>query len=159
MKKFINRKRTILALAVILTLAGGMEMVSSVSAAAKLPTVTPKGDMSYGAANFYQSNKVQHQKVSFKNIYNMKVVGNLYLPKNYQQEEKLPAIVVGHPRPMLFITGETAHSKEFSEDGYKRAAEPKELYYVKDAGHVDLYDRVDYIPFAKLISFFDKALK
>lgn len=63
------------------------------------------------------------------------------------------------PRPMLFITGDVAHSKEFSEDAYKRAAEPKELYYVKGAGHVDLYDRVNLIPFDKLNDFFGKSLK
>ncbi|BCD45971.1 alpha/beta hydrolase [Helicobacter suis] len=53
------------------------------------------------------------------------------------------------PRPLSFITGDQAHSKEFSESAYKKAAEPKELYYVKGAGHVDLYDRVDKIPFDK----------
>ena len=37
------------------------------------------------------------------------------------------------PRPMLFIAGETAHSREFSEDVYKRAAEPKELLIVPSA--------------------------
>ncbi len=63
------------------------------------------------------------------------------------------------PRPMLFITGENAHSKEFSEDAYKLAAEPKELYIIPGAGHVDLYDRVNYIPFDKLESFFKKNLK
>lgn len=63
------------------------------------------------------------------------------------------------PRPMLFITGDKAHSKEFSEDAYKRAAEPKELYYVKNAGHVDLYDKLDLIPFDKLEAFFKKNLK
>lgn len=63
------------------------------------------------------------------------------------------------PRPMLFITGDKAHSKEFSEDAYKRAAEPKELYYVKNAGHVDLYDETDLIPFAKLDEFFKNNLK
>lgn len=63
------------------------------------------------------------------------------------------------PRPMLFVTGDKAHSKEFSEDAYKRAAEPKELHYVKDAGHVDLYDRVTLIPFDKLKSFFKQSLK
>nr|WP_258189961.1 alpha/beta hydrolase [Stutzerimonas stutzeri] len=63
------------------------------------------------------------------------------------------------PRPLLFITGDQAHSKEFSEDAYKRAAEPKELFYVKDAGHVDLYDRVDLIPWEKLTVFFQKNLK
>ena len=63
------------------------------------------------------------------------------------------------PRPLLFITGDQAHSKEFSEDAYKRAAEPKELYYVAGAGHVDLYDRVELIPFDKLESFFKANLK
>lgn len=62
------------------------------------------------------------------------------------------------PRPMLFITGDQAHSKEFSEDAYQRAAEPKELYVVPGAGHVDLYDRVPLIPFDKLTSFFGKHL-
>ncbi|MEQ9998027.1 alpha/beta hydrolase [Pectobacterium versatile] len=63
------------------------------------------------------------------------------------------------PRPMLFITGGQAHSKEFSEDAYKRAGQPKELYLVPNAGHVDLYDRTDLIPFAKLTSFFKNNLK
>jgi fermentation-respiration switch protein FrsA (DUF1100 family) len=63
------------------------------------------------------------------------------------------------PRPLLFIAGEKAHSLEFSEDAYKLAAEPKELYLVPNAGHVDLYDRVNLIPFDKLDSFFSKYLK
>lgn len=63
------------------------------------------------------------------------------------------------PRPMLFITGENAHSREFSEDAYRLATEPKELYVVPDAGHVDLYDRVNLIPFDKLESFFKEYLK
>jgi uncharacterized protein len=62
------------------------------------------------------------------------------------------------PRPMLFITGDQAHSREFSEDAYRRAAEPKELHFVRGAGHVDLYDRVDLIPFDKLASFFSRHL-
>jgi fermentation-respiration switch protein FrsA (DUF1100 family) len=63
------------------------------------------------------------------------------------------------PRPMLFIAGENAHSLEFSQEAYKLAAEPKELYIVKGAGHVDLYDRLNYIPFDKLTSFFTANLK
>ena len=58
------------------------------------------------------------------------------------------------PRPVLFIAGEKAHSIEFSEDAYKRAAEPKQLLIVPRAGHVDLYDRVNLIPFDKLAEFF-----
>jgi fermentation-respiration switch protein FrsA (DUF1100 family) len=63
------------------------------------------------------------------------------------------------PRPMLFIAGENAHSIEFSEDAYKLAAEPKELFIVPGAGHVDLYDRVNVIPWDKLQSFFEQNLK
>ena len=62
------------------------------------------------------------------------------------------------PRPMLFIAGDQAHSREFSEEAYKLAAEPKELYIVPNAGHVDLYDRTDVIPFDKLDAFFEKSL-
>ncbi|PWK92897.1 hypothetical protein C7456_101236 [Fulvimonas soli] len=63
------------------------------------------------------------------------------------------------PRPMLFITGENAHSREFSEEAYRLAGEPKELVVVPGAGHVDLYDRVDLIPFGKLTAFFRASLK
>ena len=62
------------------------------------------------------------------------------------------------PRPMLFIAGSEAHSKEFSEDAYRRAGEPKELYIVPGAGHVDLYDKVNLIPFDKLKDFFREHL-
>lgn len=39
------------------------------------------------------------------------------------------------------------------------AAEPKELYIVEDAEYIDLYDRVDRIPFDKLDIFFKENLK
>ena len=63
------------------------------------------------------------------------------------------------PRPMLLIAGENAHSKYMSEDIYKVASEPKELMIIPNAVHVDLYDRVDVIPFEKLYNFFKTNLK
>ncbi|OZE79136.1 alpha/beta hydrolase [Rhodococcus sp. 15-649-1-2] len=63
------------------------------------------------------------------------------------------------PRPMLFITGDEAHSREFSEDAYQRASEPKTLTVVPGAGHVDLYDRTDLIPFDELATFFETNLR
>ncbi|MEC4167691.1 MULTISPECIES: alpha/beta hydrolase [unclassified Pseudomonas] len=62
------------------------------------------------------------------------------------------------PRPMLFIAGADAHSREFSEEAYKLAGQPKELVIIPGAGHVDLYDRVDLIPFDTLASFFQRHL-
>lgn len=63
------------------------------------------------------------------------------------------------PRPILFIVGDRAHSKFFSENAYVAANEPKELYVVEDAEHIDLYDKVDRIPFDKLENFFKTNLK
>jgi uncharacterized protein len=62
------------------------------------------------------------------------------------------------PRPILFVVGDQAHSRYFSEDAYEAAAEPKELYSVANAGHVDLYDRTNLIPFDKLEDFFTENL-
>ncbi|UZT99098.1 alpha/beta hydrolase [Chryseobacterium fluminis] len=63
------------------------------------------------------------------------------------------------PRPMLLIAGENAHSRYFSEDIFKVANEPKELMIIPNAVHVDLYDKVDVIPFEKLDNFFKTNLK
>ena len=63
------------------------------------------------------------------------------------------------PRPILFIMGENAHSRYFSEDAYEMAAEPKELYIVPGARHIDLYDKTNLIPFDKLASFFAENMK
>lgn len=62
------------------------------------------------------------------------------------------------PRPMLLIAGENAHSRYFSEDIFKIANGPKELMIIPGAVHVDLYDKVDVIPFDKLENFFKTNL-
>ena len=65
------------------------------------------------------------------------------------------------PRPLLFIVGENAVSKYFTEDAYEKAAEPKELFVVPGATHVDLYDQPEYlkITLPKLDTFFKQYLK
>lgn len=98
-----------------------------------------------------------------------------FIPKNQPKESNTHPTLTGNvkfmnfypfndmdtisPRPLLFITGDQAHSKEFSEKAYQLASEPKELFVVKGAGHVDLYDRIELIPFAKLTEFFKRNLK
>ena len=62
------------------------------------------------------------------------------------------------PRAVLFIAGDQAHSLEFSREAYRLAAEPKELLLIPGAGHVDLYDRTDLIPFEKIDAFFRRHL-
>ncbi|KAF9770747.1 hypothetical protein IL306_011646 [Fusarium sp. DS 682] len=62
------------------------------------------------------------------------------------------------PRPLLIVSGDQSHSREFSEIAYRGAGQPKELYWVRGAGHTDLYDRTELIPFSKLSEFFRNNL-
>jgi uncharacterized protein len=75
---------------------------------------------------------------------------------NFQLLDKLGWI---SPRPILFVVGDHAFSRYFSEDAYELAAQPRELYVVPDAGHIDLYDRTDRIPFDKIEAFFTENLE
>ena len=65
------------------------------------------------------------------------------------------------PRPILMIVGERAESAYFSEDAYGKAKEPKELFVVPGASHVDLYDVPKYmaVSLPKLDEFFKQHLK
>ncbi len=62
------------------------------------------------------------------------------------------------PRPVLIVHGEKAHSRYFGETAFAAAAEPKELLIVPGASHVDLYDRMDKIPFDRMTDFLRKGL-
>ena len=48
--------------------------------------------------------------------------------------------------------------REFTEDAFAAAPEPKELLVIDDCDHVDLYDNKEKIPFAKVAGFFETAL-
>ena len=62
--------------------------------------------------------------------------------------------------PVLMIHGDRAHSRYFTEDAFKKLkGDNKELMIIKDANHVDLYDNLDKIPFAKITEFFKENLR
>ena len=65
------------------------------------------------------------------------------------------------PRPLLFIVGEKADTLYFTEDAYSKAKEPKEIFTINEATHVDLYDKPEYVNqvVRKLTEFFDKGVK
>lgn len=62
------------------------------------------------------------------------------------------------PRPILFVVGGIAPSRGYTDKAFEMAAEPKELVVVDGANRIDLYDRTEMIPFAKLTSFFNQHL-
>ena len=61
------------------------------------------------------------------------------------------------PSDFVFDRGSCAF-EGFSEYAYREAKEPKELYVVPDAIHIDLYDDTSKIPFDKIETFLREAL-
>ena len=61
---------------------------------------------------------------------------------------------------VLLVHGEKAHSCYFSRDAFQKlTGDNKELLIIPRASHVDLYDRMDVIPFEKLKRFFEEYLR
>ena len=65
------------------------------------------------------------------------------------------------PRPVLFIVGSKADTLYFTQDAYSKAKEPKEIFTIENATHVDLYDKPQFVNQAveKLTQYFDKYIK
>ncbi|WP_326759013.1 alpha/beta hydrolase [Streptomyces phaeochromogenes] len=64
------------------------------------------------------------------------------------------------PRPLLMIVGSDADTRGLSDAAVARAAEPKELFEIDGASHIDMYDQPEYVlpAVAKLTDFFGKHL-
>src|SRR3974390_1513885 len=82
------------------------------------PFTAMGADMSNGADNFYVSDRVTVQKVTFKNQYQMKVAGNLFIPKNLDRNAKHPAIVVGHPMGAVKEQSANLYATKMAEQGF-----------------------------------------
>lgn len=72
------------------------------------------------ADNFYKSDLVSVEKVSFSNQYKMKVAGNLFLPKNMKEGDKYPAIIVGHPMGAVKEQSANLYATKMAERGFFR---------------------------------------
>ena len=75
-------------------------------------------DMSNGADNFYKSDKVTVEKVTFKNQYQMSIAGNLFVPKGSDRDAKHPAIVVGHPMGAVKEQSANLYATKMAERGF-----------------------------------------
>lgn len=64
------------------------------------------------------------------------------------------------PRPMLLIAGSKADTLFWSQEAYEKAKDPRELFLVEGATHMEMYDYPQYVrPAAeKLANFYRKSL-
>lgn len=70
-----------------------------------------------------------------------------------------PVPLIGR-RPLLMVVGTRAVTARMSVEAFQRATGPKEIHWIDGAGHVDLYDRKQYVDHAVdiLADFFADAL-
>ncbi|MEU7341349.1 MULTISPECIES: alpha/beta hydrolase [unclassified Streptomyces] len=88
---------------------------------------------------------------------------NRYLARSVDQIAQYSSYDLVHliaPRPLLMIAGTEADTAYFSRRAIEKANEPKELFWIDGATHIDLYDHEDHVPtvVAKLASFFGEHL-
>ena len=91
------------------------------AAVASAPTnssATKSPDMSNAADNFYKSDKVTVEKVTFKNKMNMNVVGNLFVPKTLDRSAKSAAVIVGHPLGAVKEQSANLYATKLAERGF-----------------------------------------
>ena len=64
------------------------------------------------------------------------------------------------PRPLLMIVGSEAVTSWMAVEAFQKARGPKELHWIDGAGHVDLYDKEQYVgpAVSKLTEFFGTHL-
>jgi len=98
--------------------------------------------------DYYRTPRAQHP-----NSPNRYVFSSLPQQMGFFPFEQLDTI---SPRPVLVIAGSRADTLFWSEQVYQKAKEPKELFVVDGATHIDLYDRPQFVGPAvtKLKAFF-----
>jgi fermentation-respiration switch protein FrsA (DUF1100 family) len=101
---------------------------------------------------YYRTARAQHP-----NSPNRYVFSSLPLQMAFFPFEQLETI---SPRPLLVIAGSKADTLLWSEEVYEKAKEPKELYIVDGATHIDMYDKPQFVGPAvtKLNAFFSQHL-
>ena len=83
-----------------------------------VPGVASAYDAPGDAANFYKSAKVTVQKVTFKNQYAMKLVGNLFIPNGLDKNMKHAALIVGHPMGAVKEQSANLYATKMAEQGF-----------------------------------------
>jgi uncharacterized protein len=102
--------------------------------------------------DYYCTKRAMHP-----NSPNRYVFSSLPLQMAFFPFEQLETI---SPRPLLVIAGSKADTMFWSKEVYEKAKEPKELFVVDGATHIDMYDRPQYVGPAvvKLTEFYGRYL-
>ncbi|MET7511169.1 alpha/beta hydrolase [Streptomyces albidoflavus] len=104
------------------------------------------------AHDYYKTPRAQHPRST--NEWPLRSIDKI------AQYDSFARIDLISPRPLLMIIGSDADTGYFSREAIEKANEPKELFVIDGATHVDLYDKDEYVSpaVAKLTGFFGEYL-
>lgn len=102
--------------------------------------------------DYYRTPRAQHPNAPNRYVFSSLPLQMAFFP--FQQLDTIS------PRPLLVIAGSKADTLFWSQEVYAKAKEPKELYVVDGATHIDMYDRLQFVVPAvgKLTEFFGRHL-
>ena len=102
----------------------------------------------------YEYYRVSHPHPNSQNIYTLTSLDKLMAFTALDHVEMIS------PRPLLVIAGSEAESYYFSREAYDKAEEPRELFSIDGASHIDLYYQPKYVSqvLIKLADFYQKKL-
>ena len=102
--------------------------------------------------DYYRTARAQHPNSPNRYVFSSLPLQMAFFP--FQQLDTIS------PRPLLVIAGSKADTLFWSQEVYQKAKDPKELYVVEGATHIDLYDRPQFVAPAvsKLKEFFGRHL-
>lgn len=103
--------------------------------------------------DYYMTPRAQHPNSPNRYVFSSLPLQMAFFP--FDQVETIS------PRPILMIVGGKADTKFWSDEVYAKAQEPKELFVIEGATHIDLYDKPQFVTpaVAKLKEFFEANLK
>jgi uncharacterized protein len=156
----IGRTQDPAILQAMLDAAGAARTEEAAGAASRLAQIHPDteeqaralGQHTYDGWEYYRTARGGHPRSE-----NFFVLRSIDLIAQFNAFETIELIA---PRPLLMIVGTEAATAYLSQEAIGRAREPKELYRIDGATHVDLYDKQQYVSaaIAKLTDFFGAHL-
>lgn len=102
---------------------------------------------------YYRTPRGQHPNADNRQVFTAGLAQLAFYPLAHME--------VISPRPVLLIAGERADTRFYSQIAYDKAKDPRELFIVSGATHIDMYDKPQFVTpaVARLKVFFEKNLK
>jgi fermentation-respiration switch protein FrsA (DUF1100 family) len=99
--------------------------------------------------DYYRTPRAQHP--NSQNWFLLRSIDRIAEYSSYEHADMIS------PHPLLMIAGTKADTRYFSEMAIEKAKEPKELFLIEGATHIDMYDRDKYVsPAVEKMSIFFK---